>query len=151
MSNIVFLAPVGSTEVGVGAAGVTYGAGHQMDLAGDIPEANLRVMQRQGKVALQHCEIRNVRVTARGTTTATIAFSLDQPSTNIYCYYGLTTNPATVSSAATTTGPPNGPGDFTINLTGLTTGTLYYYRPMAYNNPSALYYTTTPVYNFTTL
>lgn len=117
MSNVVFLAstvdPVTATTV--------YGRGHQ---AAITDEAQVALWNAQGKVAVLGSVPRNPRVSALGTTTASIVYEVDQSCTSSRVEYGLTT--AYGSNQAGT--PATGAGTVTAALTGLTTGTTYNYR-----------------------
>jgi hypothetical protein len=117
MSTITFLADVPDAVTPT----TIYGKGHQMSLT---DEALVASLNNQGKVALMGAVIRNVRVTAVAATTATIAFTVDQPCTGMAANYGTTTAYGSTQAAT----PASGSGDIVVNLTGLTTATLYHYR-----------------------
>jgi hypothetical protein len=67
-----------------------------------------------------------VSVSALGTTTASITFTLSSAPTSSRVNYGTTT--AVASNQAGTTATTQ-----TVNLIGLTTGTTYYYQVQAIN------------------
>jgi hypothetical protein len=117
MSRVTFLAatkdPVTATTI--------YGRDHQMDFA---DESQVAAWNAQGKVALMGAAIRNPRVTAVGTITATIAWTVDQPCTAMQVNYGTSTSYGSTQNAT----PASGSGDIVANLTALTTATLYHYR-----------------------
>jgi hypothetical protein len=117
VSTITFLADVPDAVTPT----TIYGKGHQMNMT---DEALVASLNNQGKVALMGATIRNVRVTAVGTTTATIAFTVDQPCTAMAANYGTSTSYGSTQAAT----PASGSGDIVVNLTGLTTATLYHYR-----------------------
>jgi hypothetical protein len=98
-----------------------YGAGHQADVANEALVASLI---GDGKAALMGAGIRNVRMISRAATTAQLGFTVDVPCTAMAANYGTTTAYGT-NQAAT---PAAGVGDVVVNLTGLTTATLYHYR-----------------------
>lgn len=98
-----------------------YGAGHQADVADEALVLNLI---GSGRAALMGATIRNVRVISRAATTAQLGFTVDQPCTAMAANYGTST--AYGSNQAAT--PAAGVGDVVVNLTGLTTATLYHYR-----------------------
>lgn len=117
MSRVIFLADVKDAVT----ATTIYGKDHQADLT---DEALVATLNSQGKIALMGAAIRNVRVTAVGTTTATISFTVDQACTGMLANYGTTTAYGSNQNAT----PTAGSGDIVVNLTGLTTATLYHYR-----------------------
>jgi hypothetical protein len=117
MSTITFLADVPDAVTPT----TIYGKGHQMSMT---DEALVASLNNQGKVALMGAAIRNVRVTAVAATTATIAFTVDQSCTGMAANYGTTTAYGSTQAAT----PATGSGDIVVNLTGLTTATLYHYR-----------------------
>ena len=117
MSRVIFLADV----VDPSTATTFYGVGHQADVTN---EAQVALWNAQGKVALMGATIRSARVTTVGTTTATIAFTVDQACTGMKADYGTTTSYGSSQNAT----PASGSGAVVVNLTGLTTGTLYHYR-----------------------
>jgi len=118
MSSIVFNAgPV----VDPVTPATVYGKGH----AGSFTdEAFVLSLIMSGKAAYQGATIRRPRLTAIAATTATISFTVDQPCTAMAANYGTTS--AYGSNQAAT--PASGSGDIVVNLTGLTTATLYHYR-----------------------
>lgn len=117
MSNIVFLAPVTDPSV----ATTKYGAGHS---GAFTDEAQVAAWQAEGKVAYQGVVPRKPRVTALGTTTATITWDVDQACTSTRVESGTTTAYGTNTAGS----PATGGGTVSANLTGLTTNTLYHYR-----------------------
>ncbi len=119
MSNVVFIS---SRAVQDAVTPTTvYGAGHQANIT---DEAYVASLIREGKAALLGASIRNARLVSRTATTAQLAFTVDQPCTGMKADYGTST--AYGSSQAAT--PASGSGDVVVNLTGLTTATLYHYR-----------------------
>lgn len=98
-----------------------HGAGHQADVT---DEALVQSLIGSGRAALMGATIRNVRVISRAATTAQLGFTVDQPCTAMAANYGTTI--AYGSNQAAT--PAAGVGDVVVNLTGLTTATLYHYR-----------------------
>lgn len=117
MSRILYGAPVQDAATPT----TVYGAGHQADVADEALVASLIAA---GKASLMGATIRNVRVIARAATTAQLGFTVDMPCTAMAANYGPTT--AYGSNQAAT--PAAGSGDVVVNLTGLTTATLYHYR-----------------------
>lgn len=117
MSRVIFLANAQDPAT----ATTFYGRDHQADLT---DETFVRTLLLQGKAALMGTAIRAPRVSAKTTTTATIAWTVDQACTAMKVDFGTTT--AYGSSQAAT--PASGSGDITAALTGLTTATLYHYR-----------------------
>jgi len=117
VSSVVFLAdvpdPVTPTTI--------YGRGHQ---GSPTDEAWIRSLVQDGKAAYQGATIRRPRVTAVAATTATISFTVDQACTGMAANYGTTTAYGSTQAAT----PASGSGDIVVNLTGLTTATLYHYR-----------------------
>jgi hypothetical protein len=136
MSRIVYTAPVQDAATPT----TVYGAGHQADVA---DEALVASLIRDGKASLMGATIRNVRVITRAATTAQIGFTVDQPCTAMAANYGVST--AYGSNQAAT--PAAGVGDVVVNLTGLTTATLYHYRITA---TVGTYVTLTGDFTFTT-
>lgn len=117
MSRIIYMAPVQDPSVTT----TYYGKGHQADVT---DEALVASLIRDGKAALMGATIRNVRLISRAATTAQLGFTVDQACTAMAANYGTTTAYGT-NQAAT---PASGSGDVVVNLTGLTTATLYHYR-----------------------
>lgn len=117
MSNVVFLA----NTVDPSTSTTFYGVGHQGSFT---DEAQVALWNAQGKVALLGSAPRNPRVTAIGTTTATIVYEVDQACTSSRVEYGTTTAYGSQQAGS----PATGGGTVTVNLTGLTTGTTYNYR-----------------------
>jgi len=87
-------------------------------------EAWIAARNGEGKVALAGAAIRNARMISRTTTTAQLGFTVDQACTSMLANYGLTTAYGSNQNAT----PASGTGDIVVNLTGLTTATLYHYR-----------------------
>lgn len=134
------------------AAGTTvYGVGHQAGFfaGGGAGQLDIDRLRSEGKIDLISPDIRNIRVVSVGTTTAQIGWTVDQPCCGMEARYGVTNNPATIQAAT----PAAGTGNIVANLTGLTTGTLYYYIVVAYIGTSVVanYATVTSNYTFTTL
>lgn len=117
MSTVVFLADQRDTTTPT----TIYAKDAVVSLA---DEAMVRAFNREGKCALVGADIRQVRVTPIGTTTATINFTVDQPCTAMKADYGTTTAYGSSQAAV----PAAGVGAVTVSLTGLTTGTLYHCR-----------------------
>jgi hypothetical protein len=117
VSNIVFLAP----SVDSVTTTTIHGAGHAASITDEVYVASLIA---SGKAAYQGVTIRKPRVITVAATTAQLGFSVDQACTAMAANYGTTT--AYGSSQAAT--PAAGVGDVVVNLTGLTTATLYHYR-----------------------
>ena len=117
MSNIVFLAPVTDPSVST----TIYGKGHS---GAFTDEVQVRAWQAEGKAAYQGVVPRNPRVTALGTTTATITWEVDGPCTSTRVESGTTTAYGTNTAGS----PATGGGTVSANLTGLTTATTYNYR-----------------------
>lgn len=117
MSRIIYMARYQDTATPT----TVYGKDHQADVA---DEALVLSLIQSGKAALMGATIRNVRVITRAATTAQLGFTVDQPCTAMAANYGATTAYGT-NQAAT---PAAGVGDVVVNLTGLTTATLYHYR-----------------------
>jgi hypothetical protein len=117
VSNIVFLAP----SVDSLPATTIHGAGHAASIT---DEAYVASLIASGKAAYQGATIRNPRVISRAATTAQLGFTVDLPCTAMAANYGTST--AYGSNQAAT--PASGQGDIVVNLTGLTTATLYHYR-----------------------
>src|SRR5262245_852544 len=117
MSSIVFLAP----SVDSVTPTTIHGAGHAASITDEVYVASLI---RDGKAAYQGAWIRRPRVTAIAATTATISFTVDQACTAMAANYGTTTAYGSTQAAT----PASGSGDIVVNLTGLTTATLYHYR-----------------------
>jgi hypothetical protein len=118
VSNIVFMAPV--TDPGVGTT--KYGAGHSGSFTDEVW---IRGLIAEGKAAYQSTAVpRNPRVTALGTTTATITWEVDGVCTSTRVESGTTTAYGTNTAGS----PATGNGTVSANLTGLTTATTYNYR-----------------------
>ena len=117
MSNIVFLAPVTDPSV----ATTKYGKDHS---GAFTDEEWVRGLIAEGKAAYQGTPPRNPRVTALGTTTATITWEVDGVCTSTRVESGTTTSYGT-NTAGT---PATGNGTVSASLTGLTTATNYNYR-----------------------
>ena len=117
MSNIVFLAPVTDPSTPT----TVYGKNHSAAFA---DEAWVRGLVAEGKASYQGAIPRSVRPSAIGTTTATIAWTVDQTVTSTRVEYGTTTAYGTNQNGT----PLTGGGAVTASLTGLTTATLYHYR-----------------------
>lgn len=119
MSEVWLLVPYKAA-----ATNTVYGAGHMYST---LNETETILLRNDGKAALVSAEARQVVVTALATTTATIQWVMDQSAAGgSRVEYGTTT-----SLGSTTQGTPSsgvGPGVCSANLTGLTTGTLYYFR-----------------------
>ena len=130
MSNIVFLADVPDPVTGT----TIYGRNHS---AAFIDEAWIRGLIAEGKAAYQGVAPRNPRVTALGTTTATITWEVDGACTSTRVESGTTTAYGTNTAGS----PATGNGTVAANLTGLTTGTNYNYRIQVVS-PSGTTYTT---------
>jgi hypothetical protein len=136
VSNVVFLATVQDPSTPT----TVYGKGHQANLA---DENLVRALTADGKASLMGAYVRRPRVTAIAATTATISFTVDQACTGMRADYGTSTSYGS-SQAAT---PAAGAGDVVVNLTGLTTATLYHYRISV---TVGAYTTLTPDATFTT-
>ena len=117
MSRVIFLAPAQDPTT----LTTFYGKDNQADM-GD--EAFVARLINDGKAAYAGARPRGIYVAPIGTTTATVNWVVDQPCTAMKVEYGTT--PGLGSSQAAT--PASGQGAVTAALTGLTTGTLYYYR-----------------------
>ena len=117
MSNIVFLADVVDPSTGT----TVYGRNHS---GAFTDEAWIRGLIAEGKASYQGVPPRNPRVTALGTTTATITWEVDGACTSTRVESGTTTAYGT-NTAGT---PATGGGTVSASLTGLTTATLYHYR-----------------------
>lgn len=117
MSNIVFLAPVVDPSTGT----TVYGKNHS---AAFTDETWIRGLVAEGKAAYQGTPPRNPRVTALGTTTATITWEVDGVVTSSRVESGTTTAYGTNTAGS----PATGGGTVSANLTGLTTATTYNYR-----------------------
>ena len=117
MSNIVFNAPVPDPITPT----TVYGKGHS---GAFTDEAWVRGLLAEGKAAYQGTPPRNPRVTALGTTTATITWEVDGPCTSTRVESGTTTAYGTNTAGS----PATGNGTVSANLTGLTTATNYNYR-----------------------
>jgi hypothetical protein len=117
MSNILFLAPVTDPSVST----TVYGRGHS---GAFTDEAQVAAWQAEGKVSYQGVVPRKPRVTALGTTTATITWDVDQTCTSTRVESGLTTAYGTNTNGS----PLTGAGTVSANLSGLTTATTYNYR-----------------------
>src|SRR4029453_15330418 len=110
MSRVIFLANAKDSVT----ATTVYGVDHQADLT---DEAFVRSLISQGKAALMGADVRQVRTTAIATTTATIAWTVDQTVTSTRVEYGTTTSYGTNVNGS----PLTGGGAVTANLTSLTT------------------------------
>ena len=117
MSNIVFLADVPDPSVTT----TIYGRNHS---AAFTDEAWIRGLVAEGKASYQGVVPRNPRVTALGTTTATITWEVDGACTSTRVESGTTTAYGTNTAGS----PATGGGTVSANLTGLTTATNYNYR-----------------------
>ena len=117
MSRIIYAARVQDAVTPT----TVYGKDHQADVA---DEALVLSLIQSGKASLMGATIRKPRVITVAATTAQLGFSVDQACTAMGANYGTTT--AYGSSQAAT--PAAGVGDVVVNLTGLTTATLYHYR-----------------------
>jgi hypothetical protein len=117
VSNIVFLAPAVDSVT----ATTVHGAGHAASIT---DEAYVQSLIASGKAAYQGAAIRNVRLITRAATTAQLGFTVDQACTAMAANYGTTTAYGSTQAAT----PASGTGDVVVNLTGLTTATLYHYR-----------------------
>ncbi len=117
MSNIVFLAP----SVDSVTPTTIHGAGHVASITDEVYVASLIA---SGKAAYQGASVRNPRVISRAATTAQLGFSVDQACTAMAANYGTTAAYGSTQAAT----PASGQGDIVVNLTGLTTATLYHYR-----------------------
>jgi len=137
MSRVIFTAPsqdsVTSTTI--------HGPGHQADIT---DEAYVQSLLASGKASLMGAAIRGIFVSALGTTTATIAWTVDAACTGMVVNYGTTTAYGSNQNAT----PASGTGAIVANLTGLTTGTTYHYRISV---TSGGYTTLTPDLTFRTL
>lgn len=130
MSNIVFVAPVPDPSVTT----TVYGRGHS---GAFTDEAWIRGLVAEGKASYQGTPPRNPRVTALGTTTATITWEVDGACTSTRVESGATTAYGTNTNGT----PATGNGTVSANLTGLTTATTYHYRIQVVT-PSGTTYTT---------
>ena len=130
MSNIVFVAPVPDPITPT----TIYGQGHS---GAFTDEAWVRGLLAEGKASYQGTPPRNPRVTALGTTTATINYEVDGPCTSSRVESGTTTAYGTNTAGS----PAGGAGTVTASLTGLTTATLYHYRVQVVT-PAGTTYTT---------
>jgi hypothetical protein len=137
MSRVIFLADAKDSVT----ATTVYGKDHQADLT---DEAFVRLLINQGKAALMGADMRQVRTTAIATTTATIAWTVDQTVTSTRVEYGLTTAYGTNVNGS----PLTGGGPVTANLVSLTTATLYHYRIQTVQGGVTTY---SPDFIFTTL
>ena len=137
MSHIVFLAPVPDPSVST----TIYGKGHQTSAITD--ETQIRAWMTDGKVAYHGLAPRNPRVTALGTTTATIAWEGDGVWTSSQVQSGTTTAYGTNTAGS----PATGGGTVTASLSGLTTATTYHYRVQVVTGS---YTTSTPDFTFRT-
>jgi hypothetical protein len=117
VSTVIFLADVKDAVT----ATTIYGKDNQLTLT---DEALVRTLNNQGKVALMGADMRQVRVSPIGTTTATVNWIVDQTVTSTRVEYGLTTAYGTNVNGS----PLTGGGAVTANLVSLTTATLYHYR-----------------------
>lgn len=129
MSDVVFLATVAD----VSTPTTVYGKDHQ---AAITDEAQVAAWIKEGKVALRGPGPRKPRVSALGTTTATVTWEVDQPCTSTRVEYGTTTAYGTNQAGS----PATGGGTVSANLTGLTTATTYHYRIQVVS-PSGTSYT----------
>jgi hypothetical protein len=136
MSNIVFVAPAVDSVTPT----TIHGAGH---VANITDEAYVQSLIASGKAAYQGASIRNVRVISRAATTAQLGFTVDQPCTAMAANYGTSTAYGSTQAAT----PATGQGDIVVNLTALTTATLYHYRITV---TVGSFVTNTPDYTFTT-
>lgn len=118
MSDIRFHAQVVDPSVST----TVYGVGHQTALITD--ESQITVWRNQGKVSLLGAPPRGVTVTAIGTTTATITYSVDGTTTSNGVDYGTTT----AYGSSGTGSPATGGGVCTVSLSSLTTATTYHFR-----------------------
>lgn len=130
MSNIVFLAPVVDPSTGT----TVYGKNHS---GAFTDETWIRGLIAEGKAAYQGVGARNPRVTALGTTTATIAWDVDGPCTSTRVESGTTTAYGTNTAGS----PATGNGTVTASLSSLTTATTYNYRIQVVS-PAGTTYTT---------
>jgi len=136
MSSVVFNADAVDSVTPT----TVYGKGHSGNIA---DEAFVASLIASGKASYQGATPRGIYVAPIGTTTATVNFVVDQPCTAMAVKYGTTT--AIGSSQAAT--PASGQGAVTAALTGLTTGTLYYYAvTVTYGS----FVTQSPTYTFRT-
>lgn len=117
MSDIVFLAPVRDPDTPT----TVYGAGHSGPFT---DEAQVAAWQRQGRIGYLGAVSRIPRTTALGTTTATVAWTVDAPCTSTEVEYGTDTD----YGASVAGDPATGAGPVTAGLTGLTAATPYHYR-----------------------
>jgi hypothetical protein len=136
MSRVIFLANAKDSVT----ATIVYGVDHQADLTDEV---FVRSLISQGKAALMGADVRQVRTTAIATTTATIAWTVDQTVTSTRVEYGTTTSYGTNVNGS----PLTGGGAVTANLTSLTTATLYHYR---IQTVQAGFTTYSPDFTFTT-
>ena len=130
MSNIVFVAPVPDPITPT----TIYGRGHS---GAFTDEAWIRGLLAEGKASYQGTPPRNPRVTALGTTTATITYEVDGLVTSSRVESGTTTAYGTNTAGS----PATGGGTVSANLTGLTTATTYHYRVQVVT-PAGTTYTT---------
>lgn len=117
MSRIIYLARVQDTATPT----TVYGKDHQADVT---DEALVLSLIQSGKAALMGATVRNVRVITRAATTAQLGFTVDSACTAMAANYGTSTAYGSTQAAT----PAAGTGDIVVNLTGLTTATLYHYR-----------------------
>lgn len=130
MSDIRFHAQVVDPSV----ATTVYGVGHQTSAITD--ESQITVWRNQGKVSLLGAPARGIVVTAIGTTTATITYTVDGATTSNGVDYGTSTS----YGSSGTGSPATGGGVCTVSLTGLTTATTYHYRVKTVS-PSGSFFT----------
>jgi hypothetical protein len=136
MSTVIFLADVKDAVT----ATMVYGKDNQLALTDEVL---VRTLNNQGKVALMGADMRQVRVSPIGTTTATVNWIVDQTVTSTRVEYGLTTAYGTNVNGS----PLTGGGPVTASLTLLTTATLYHYR---IQTVQAGFTTYSPDFTFTT-
>lgn len=137
MSSVIFLADT----VDASTSTTFYGAGHQATIT---DEAQVRLWNAQGKVALLGANVRSINVSPIAATTATVSWIVDPTVTSTRVEYGTTTSYGTNVNGS----PLTGGGTVTAGLTGLTTATLYHYRIQVVS-PSGTTYT--PDRTFTTV
>ena len=130
MSNIVFLADVPDPSVTT----TVYGKNHS---GAFTDEAWVRGLVAEGKASYQGVPPRNPRVTALGTTTATITWEVDGVCTSTRVESGTTTAYGTNTAGS----PATGNGTVSANLTSLTTATTYNYRIQVVSSSGTTYTT----------
>jgi len=127
--QVLLLAPVAQIP---GYSGSVFGPGHSVSV---VDEAFTSGLVSSGKASWIACPARQILVTALGTTTATISFTVDQYSLVVRVVYGIADFASTQNAT-----PASGSGAFVANLTGLTTGTTYQYQVATWdsagNNPA---------------